>query len=184
MKLFRFTCLAAALLAGTSGYALEITANNELTKVNSGLENRLEATKAALLAAVNDLKDTIDDILARLGVLETDVALIKNNGANNEVQRWNPKLETRLDNIETAVNTSTTKNTKQDNRLTALENMSSSAGTIKFSSCTDHIVGNGGTKSLILCPTGKVMTGLAQQGLATGSKVWKAKMRCCTIQVD
>lgn len=111
MKLFQIACLGTALVAGSTAHALEVSAHNDIRKLNSGLEQRLETTKAMLTALVNGLKGTIDDILARLTALEgkmTDVT-------TKQPVAWNTPLENRLANIEG-------KDAQQDVRITNLEN--------------------------------------------------------------
>lgn len=76
-KLNCFLLTAALICSAGTVTALEVTSNNDIRKLNSGLEQRLETTKSALTAAFNGLKGTIDDILARLGVLEADMVAVK-----------------------------------------------------------------------------------------------------------
>lgn len=155
--------ISAALLCSTSAFALEMSASNDVRNLNSGFEQRLEATKNALTAAFNSLKGTIDDIVGRLGVVESDIVLIKNNGANDEVHRWNPKLEVRLDNIESinasqtnAINTATTTNNTQDNRLTALEN--APKGGLVYARTVDLALAKGSSSSAVFNHTFCVLT--------------------------
>lgn len=67
----------------------------------------------------------------------TDIDLIKANGLNDEVQRWNPRLEQRLDHIEatnavqnTNISHVNTVNNQQDVRITNLEGRP--AGSLAF----------------------------------------------------
>ncbi len=163
MTYLKMTVLTAAIaLCSVSTQALEVTSHNDVKNLNGGLEQRLEASTAAVTAVVNDMNARVtaaeaditaikgngseDEVQrwntkleARLDVIETDVdateadlTTIKNNGANNEVQRWNPKLETRLDTIEAHINNLLT-------RVTAIE--AAPAGALKYAA--SYSLGNG-----------------------------------------
>lgn len=115
-------------------HALEVTSNNEIRKLNSGLEQRLETTKSALTAAFNGLKGTIDDILARLAALEAKMGDV----TTKQPVSWNTPLENRLKAIEakntaqdTAITNVTNTTTNHNTRITALEGKSSGALTYK-----------------------------------------------------
>lgn len=172
--------------AGTS-FALEVTANNEIRALNSGLEQRVETTRSTLLAAFNGLKGTIDDIVARLTALETKMTDVK----TKQPVAWNTPLENRLKSIETVNATQTsnisTLNTSVGNhntRITTLEKKPG-GGTIKIGpSCTKLLVGSTNGTTMMNCPTGYVAAGLAQRGLTTGSKVWSGYLNCCQISLQ
>lgn len=179
-----FVLTGALLCTAASTTALEMTANNDIRKLNSGLEQRLEATSAALTAAFNNLKDTIDDILARLGVLETKMAAV----TTRQPADWNTPLENRLLGIEStnvaqtnAINTATTKNGTQDNRLTALENQTQSSIRIrvKTSSCSDFSAAKGSQR---MCPSNRVLVGVTAGVIATSSKSWSGTFHCCELE--
>ena len=196
-KIYVFA-LASALLCSASVHALEITSHNEVRNINSGLEQRLESTKAALIAVVNDLKAKVDDLLARMTSVEADVSLIKNNGANDEVQRWNPKLENRLDTIEgknttqdTAINVMRTTqpiswNTVLESRLKALEDKAAPTASVPIPDTTNckTIVTSSTKNKMIMCPAGHVLVGLANAGLAESSKNVYVQGRCCTLKAE
>lgn len=179
-----FVLTGALLCTATSATALEVTSHNDIRKLNSGLEQRLESTSAALTAAFNNLKDTIDDILARLGVLETKMAAV----TTKQPADWNTPLENRLLGIEStnaaqtnAINTSTTKNNAQDNRLAALENQTPAAIRIrvKSSGCSDISVVRGSQR---MCPSNRVLVGVTGGVIATSSKSWSGTFHCCELE--
>jgi outer membrane murein-binding lipoprotein Lpp len=127
----RISILSTALVCASMGHALEASSKNEIRTLNSGLEQRLEATRSTLQAAFNNLQTIVNGFAARIttletdvNALETDVTLIKSNGAKNEVQRWNPKLEARLDAIEAKDASQDTIINNHTTRITALENQS------------------------------------------------------------
>lgn len=185
MRIMTVLVLTGALLCtATSSTALEMTANNDIRKLNSGLEQRLEATSAALTAAFNNLKGTIDDILARLGALETKMSAV----TTKQPADWNTPLENRLLSIEgtnvaqtNAINTATTKNNTQDNRLAALENQTQASIRIrvKTGSCSDISAARGSQR---MCPSNRVLVGVTAGVIAASSKSWSGTFHCCELE--
>lgn len=141
MMLVKTVILTTALLCASSVHALEVTGMNDVKSIDSGMSARL----AAIVAVINDLKTKftaletlVNGFAARITATETNITTIKNNGANNEVQAWNPKLETRLDAIETNItsikgnganNEVSAWNPKLETRLDAVEALNGTQNT-------------------------------------------------------
>ena len=175
MKLFHTFCLGLGmLLASVSAPALERTTHNDIQNLNNGVEKRLEATRAAFTALLNELKAQIDDILARLGILETDMAAVKAKNTEQDTTinvirarqpvDWNTPLEQRLNAMAA--------------RLQTLENKPT-GGNISWTSCTAHSFDGYSGPSYQTCPSGSFMHGFSQGGLNTGRKVYHGTIYCC-----
>lgn len=135
MRTMNFMLLTGAMLCSTSAYSLEVTGHNDLRNVNSGLEQRLEATKAALTAAHNNLRETVDTFDGRITTVETGLGAVQTknteqDGSLTQIRSlqpvsWNAPLENRLRAIENAVNGLGT-------RVTALEKNPAAGGTLIY----------------------------------------------------
>lgn len=208
MNLVKTAFLTTAIAFASTVHALEVTGMNDVKSADNGIAARL----AAIVAVVNSLKEKLDDLetlvntfASRITATETNISAIKNNGANNEVQVWNPKLETRLDAIETNITSikgngannevnawnpkletrldaAEALNTTQNTRITKLEG--NSGGKVVFGTCNEMIIDGYSGPHSIICPAGAVMTGLTQRGVNTGRKVWHASVRCCKVSVQ
>lgn len=175
MKLFHVACVGMAMLmASVSVPALERTTHNQVQNLNNGMEQRLEASKAAFTAVLNELKAQLDDVLRRLGIVETDMTAVKAKNTEQDttinVMRsrqpvdWNSPLEQRLNALAS--------------RLSSVENRPT-GGTISWGSCTSHYFDGYSGPSYQTCPAGSFMHGFSQGGLNTGRKVYFGTIYCC-----